>query len=373
MTTLTVAPNAAVMTSPAPGTTITGRRDDVQVEYGDGSDVVHFERGAVAWRYGLPFGGGVIGGERGGAGECSGGLCDVDDAGGEVGGLADLCVRGESESEYGATLVLSGPQVAKVPTSGQEVQYVYHFSGGDATALTGVKATGVSGVNARIVSVGPGVVVIGLSVTAQVAGAARQASRSQMMTARPRAVQQGYVEFDGAWGAFDESLETFNGPTINSVSPSEITAAQSGTTDLEIDSPDVVTDIDGAWVSAMFSSSDGSYSEESGGGGTGYYMTASFSTPSVAGAYCMQLVGPACVELTDPYGEVGCLRWVEAAGACYPITVDPAVIAAPVITSISFDTSPVVAGTSDGLTIVGSNFGASGFVEACPSDGSNNP
>jgi hypothetical protein len=67
------------------------------------------------------------------------------------------------------------------------------------------------------------------------------------------------------------------------------------------------------------------------------------------------------------------LIWVEVAGACYPITVDPAVIAAPVITSISFDTSPVVPGTSDGLTIIGSNFGASGLVQACPSDGSNNP
>jgi hypothetical protein len=248
--------------------------------------------------------------------------------------------------------LVGGPPVAKVPTSGQEMQYVYHFSGGDTTALTGVKATGVSGVNARIVSVRPGVVVIGLSVTSQVAGAARQASKSQMMTARPRAVQQGYVEFDGAWGALDAPLETSNGPTINSVSPSEITAAQGGATTFDINSPDVVTDIDGAWVQAMLSSSDGSYSETSGGGGTNYDMTVNFSTPSVAGDYCMQLVGPACVQTGNDEGQGnGCLIWVEVAGACYPITVDPAG-GQPTISGIKPDIHP---GASGSLEIDGQN------------------
>jgi hypothetical protein len=121
----------------------------------------------------------------------------------------------------------------------------------------------------------------------------------------------------------------------------------------------------------MLSSNDGSYSEESGGGGTDYDMTVNFSTPSLAGGYCMQLVDPACVQTGNDEGQGdGCLIWVEVAGACYPITVDPAVIAAPVINSISFGTSPVVAGVSNVLTITGSNFGASGFVEVCPADGS---
>jgi hypothetical protein len=94
-------------------------------------------------------------------------------------------------------------------------------------------------------------------------------------------------------------------------------------------------------------------------GGAGFVATA-------AGSYSAIFVGTYDEE--NPFAA-GC--W----DSCVMAEVDFEVYAVqpePTISSISFASSPV-AGASDRLTITGSNLGVSGFVEACPTDGSGGP
>jgi hypothetical protein len=62
--------------------------------------------------------------------------------------------------------------------------------------------------------------------------------------------------------------------------------------------------------------------------------------------------------------------WILGSAAANPSTGQVPVALAPTISNVSFSGSPV-AGTTDTITITGSNFGSSGFVEACPTGGSN--
>jgi hypothetical protein len=258
----------------------------------------------------------------------------------QVGGGAwqyEQCVYTVNPSPSASPLVASGTTLVHVPNNGVRVRGIYHFSSGDPTLISTV-STGVTGLTATVVGVTPGTATIEFQASGTVSAGS---------TASMTAMDSG----DGVLGIF-EGEETVGGPTI-SVSPGQGVAG----------TPFTITETDGivpagpATPATLLISGDCPFVEadwqDYGFPGYTYYSQS-------AGNCTAQLFLSGDYAIALGLNETEWV-WSDLMGFTVTAALPPGATA-PTVDSVIFDTPPVPGLAGDGLTITGSNFGPAGFV-----------
>jgi hypothetical protein len=217
---LYIPPTQTVMLSPPPGTTVPGGATTFTWQPGPGVAECMLSVGSVQ---------GAGDYYAGGAQACASGAVYSQvvsvpaNAPGAYATLNSLTAAGWQTQSYSYTvnpapgtqaLQLVGTQpMAKVPANGQEMQFVYQFSAGDARTVTGVRVSGVP-VSARIAAATAGTVTVGYTAAQ---GAA--ATQGTVNLDYPGGTVQAQMETDGGANSFDivsvSTTETTVGSLVN--------------------------------------------------------------------------------------------------------------------------------------------------------------
>jgi hypothetical protein len=250
----------------------------------------------------------------------------------------EQCVYTVNPNPSTAPLVVSGTTLVQVPNNGAKVRGTYYFSSGDPRTISSVSAS-VTGLTATVVGVTAYTATIEFQASSSV-----PAGSTASITA---------MDSNGRVLAIFEGEETVGGPAI-SVSPGQGVAG----TPFGITETDGIAPAGPATPATLIISGDCPFVEtdwqDNGFPGYTYYSQS-------AGNCTAQLFLSGDYAIALGLNETDWV-WSDLMGfTVTPATPPPG--ATPTIGSIS---QPVVSGNTESVTITGSNFGAAGFVQACP-------